>query len=1199
MADIRAIGIGLDASNFSKGVDQVDSGLDRLARNTNQKTGKISRSFKDLAKSLNPLRGGIQSLVAGISFGAVIKNASNFQAKIAEVKTLVDDTSQIDNMTSSLRDLAVEFGQSPVGQAASTYDIFSAGAANAAEALDTLTAANKLAVGGVTDVATATGGLTSFLNAYAEDGLSATEISDSLFVAMRAGKTTIGELSTTLGKVAPLAVAVGVSFDELTSSIAALTKGGITTKESVTGVRAILAAVAKPTSEAVEQAEKLGLEFNAAAIEAKGFQGFLKDVVDATGGSNEALAQLFGGVEALIPIMALAGQAGVDMNDILDQMAMKGGATEEAVTKIRESFDFKLGQFTAAFSAFTIELGGALLPALTAVAEAGTALISVIRGLSDEFALLAKLVVIGGALSIAMKTYPLLLTAYGAAALAATKATFSFAAAQTFLLGTFAKVRGGIGPTIKSFGLINTAMAGVAAAAAGWQFGTYLREKFLEVRLFGIAMVEGLIVSWERLKGAWRAVKAVFALNFDEVKTIAFETEQAVKKIQKDFSDLADAEIEAEARITVTKPDSLSGGAQPEIPEPPPAGPSPISDEVKTAQDAINSLLQQYQKEAALASDATEMQRVQYELLNGELAKANGFRNEELLTAAAQVDQIRAVRDADKVLEGYSKTLALSSDNSEEARIRYELLAGSLKNLGDEAKKVELIDAAMLQDQNKLVMDATTLIKNMTTQVETAGFTTREQAVAYEFASGRLAGLNDEFGNLEEQALDAARALDQINLQKEGDALTQAIDPAARYAAAIERLNRLRDAGVISAETYSEAVWNETKRSNEAIGVFRDSFADFFGDIREGTMSVSDAFGAMADNILDRLFQLSAEAAADDLAQLLFSGAAPAPGDSVGLSGIFGQFTGAGGESGAPVGPSGALSDITPSNPLPVQEVSPVESLGAAGDLLGGFGGENGDQEAAQATQEAIKTGYENVFTETEAASQGLWSRLGAGWDGLLDSFGSGFSRITETISGLFSSGGAGASTGGAGGSAGGFSQLATMALSFFAAHGAVANIGNGHADVMRFASGGSFRVGGSGGIDSQLVSMKADPGSLVTITRPEQKSRMKGYAHGGKVATQNGYLSFLASPNEQVDIHTPRFASGGAIGSLNMFSDLPGGQPSTPQKSSEEGATTQQSYTVNNTFVLPKDGNVSKSSQQQIASKASGSLAAAQRRLQ
>ena len=187
---------------------------------------------------------------------------------------------------------------------------------------------------------------------------------------MRGGKTTVDELSSSIGKVAPLAAQTNVSIEELLSGVSALTKGGISTTEAVTGMRAILAAVAKPTKEAADAARELGIEFNASALEAKGFQQFLKDIADSTGGSTEQLSKLFGGVEALIPVLSLTGEAGEDFNDILEQMGMKAGETEQAFTKMSETSEFQFNKLRANVTTASIEIGDAILETITPAVKA-------------------------------------------------------------------------------------------------------------------------------------------------------------------------------------------------------------------------------------------------------------------------------------------------------------------------------------------------------------------------------------------------------------------------------------------------------------------------------------------------------------------------------------------------------------------------------------------------------------------------------------------------------------------------------------------------------------------------------------------------------------------------------------------------------------------------------------------------------------
>jgi TP901 family phage tail tape measure protein len=342
-----------------------ERGSRRVRRNIEDVGSSATKSGKAVGFFTSELKRLAIGASASAALIGVTRAAIQFQDAMAEVSTLVDTAVfDMDRLKRAALDQAAAFGQQPVAQVQAIYQIISAGASSAADATERLEAANKLAVGGVTDVATAADGLTSVLNAYGPRVEGATAVTDALFVAMKAGKTTIAELSSAIGKVAPLAAQTGVSFDELLASISALTKGGIKTTEAVTGVRAVLAAVAKPTKEASDLANALGIEFNAAALQSLGLAGFLEQLVQKTGGSTEALAQLFGGVEALIPVMALSGQAGVDFANILEDMAEKGGATEEAFNKIANSPGFQLNRVMAAIKVEAIELGSAIADAL-------------------------------------------------------------------------------------------------------------------------------------------------------------------------------------------------------------------------------------------------------------------------------------------------------------------------------------------------------------------------------------------------------------------------------------------------------------------------------------------------------------------------------------------------------------------------------------------------------------------------------------------------------------------------------------------------------------------------------------------------------------------------------------------------------------------------------------------------------------------
>ncbi|NTX58148.1 phage tail tape measure protein, partial [Myxococcus sp. CA039A] len=325
-----------------------------------------------LSQGLGGLAGKVVGMVAvGATLRSVSTEAMEFSTAMAQVSTLLDGSQlgMMGQLADSAKRLGAEFGRGPTDQAKALYEIMSAGAADAAKATELLAIANKLAIGGVTEVSVAADGLTSIMASYGTQLRSATEAADAMFVSAADGKTSIDAIARHIGKVAPIASQTGVSLQELLAANAALTKAGIKTETAMEGVRSILASVAKPSSEAAMLAEVLGLQYDTAALKAKGFAGFMADMKEKTGGSTELLAMLVGGVEALLPAMTLSGSAAADFAASLQHMEDSAGKTEAAFKKMAETPQMKVDQLRARFAALRVEVGEDLLNTVSPVMD--------------------------------------------------------------------------------------------------------------------------------------------------------------------------------------------------------------------------------------------------------------------------------------------------------------------------------------------------------------------------------------------------------------------------------------------------------------------------------------------------------------------------------------------------------------------------------------------------------------------------------------------------------------------------------------------------------------------------------------------------------------------------------------------------------------------------------------------------------------
>jgi len=457
-------------TDFANLVIRADSSQVRTA--TGDLTGMAGASGKvtGALRALAPALAGILSVRA---LGKMADEARQFGAAMGEVSTLLDDLDQLPRIEREAKKLTAAFGGTPTAQAKGFYQAISAGAANAEEATAILTQANKLAVGGVTDIGTAVDGLTSIVNAFGLEADQAGSVSDALFVAMRAGKTTVGELSSSVGKLAPIASSVGLSMEEMLGAVSALTTQGISTSESVNGLKAALANVLKPTKEAADEAERLGLNFGLAALQEQGFTGFMDSVVEKSGGSKESLVQLFGSVEALNTIFALTGGGAEAFADIMVDMGEKAGQTEIALSRVREQFDQQFSELTGKISVSREEVGELLIALASPLVGAANDnyqeitdtfgnLLTIVETLAA--ALITGLAVGFVAAQVEMLKYQAALARMAGVSVTAATATAAVTSVTGAFRGALALMGGPIGVAITALGLLALAYHNVRKA---------------------------------------------------------------------------------------------------------------------------------------------------------------------------------------------------------------------------------------------------------------------------------------------------------------------------------------------------------------------------------------------------------------------------------------------------------------------------------------------------------------------------------------------------------------------------------------------------------------------------------------------------------------------------------------------------------------------------------------------------------------
>ncbi|MBN1830294.1 MAG: phage tail tape measure protein [Deltaproteobacteria bacterium] len=373
---------------------QVDTRTGTVSiKQLESQTGKSFKQMESSAKSastgmkssLTSIKGSYLAVAgaaatAALALGKVTGQYAPFEKEMANVSTLVDtSTVSMEKLEKGILALPSALGPA-TENTRGLYQALSAGV-EPAKSVEFIGKAAKAAKAGLSDTFTAVDTGTTLLNAFGLETEKATEVYDLMFTTVKEGKTTFNELAAAEAKISPIAAAANVSIYEQHAALATLTKGGFKTTEASARLATALGAIIKPSSEAEETAERLGLKFDAQALAAQGLHGFLQDVKAATGGNIEEMAKLFGGMESLSVILALTGEQSQEFTDILGRMKNTTGAVDEAFEKQKHTLDALWNTFTTSIGKQVILLGDKLSPKLKEVLEKTTAWLEANRDL--------------------------------------------------------------------------------------------------------------------------------------------------------------------------------------------------------------------------------------------------------------------------------------------------------------------------------------------------------------------------------------------------------------------------------------------------------------------------------------------------------------------------------------------------------------------------------------------------------------------------------------------------------------------------------------------------------------------------------------------------------------------------------------------------------------------------------------------------
>ena len=483
---------------------------------TGTKFQEAGGKIEGVGKSLLPVTAAITGVGA-----AGIKVASDFEKAMSGVQAITGATCAD---FETLREKAIELG---------TTTSFSAG--EVAEAMTEMAKAGWTTtqiiegMAGVLDATAASGESLGTVSTIVADaitgfGLKAKDsarVADLMTQAANSGTIGVADLGESYKYVAPLAQSMGLSIEDVTTALSAMSMAGIKGSQAGTSLRTVLANMAKPSKTVATAMEELGLSITNSDGSFKPLDQIVTIMRTEFSGLTEDqqayYATALAGKEGMSGLISLLNLTQEEYDALSASMSNCSGIAGETAAVMQDNLQSKVEQLGGSLESLAIKLSEYVVPYLTGLVEKITAAVDAFTNLSPGVQ--KAILVIAGMVAV---VGPLLIV------------IGKVISAVGTIMTIIPKLAGVINVVKAAFAALNATMlvnpivliiAAIAALVAAF---IYLWNTNEEFRQFWIDL-------WENIKevaiAAWNAIKEFLAAAWQAISSTA----QSIWNGIKDF----------------------------------------------------------------------------------------------------------------------------------------------------------------------------------------------------------------------------------------------------------------------------------------------------------------------------------------------------------------------------------------------------------------------------------------------------------------------------------------------------------------------------------------------------------------------------------------------------------------------------------------------------------------------------------------
>ncbi|MFT0140788.1 phage tail tape measure protein, partial [Alcanivoracaceae bacterium MT1] len=367
--------LAVDSTDVSR-ADQALLGLgaqaDRVERQTTRASDQIAGGFKVIGAAMAAVAGSaaLRKIVGDLaSFDQAMRGVQAVSGATAAEMAVLEKQARELGATSMFSAQQAADAQRFLAQAG--FEVNEV--LGATPGILQLAAASGMDLGSAADLAS------NALSGFRLEVSELSRVNDVLAATAASANTDVMQLGQALSFAAPIATAAGVSIEETSAAIGALSDAGLQASRAGTGFVGFIRQLSNVTPQAAEALDKYHVSVSEVDISTRGLQPVIDRLAEANISTADAF-QIFGS-EAGAAAQILLGASG-RVQELTDRLGDAEGAASRMAGILGEGLTGSLKGFGSAAAEATLQLGdGGMGGAMQTVVDTATGVLNAFNGL--------------------------------------------------------------------------------------------------------------------------------------------------------------------------------------------------------------------------------------------------------------------------------------------------------------------------------------------------------------------------------------------------------------------------------------------------------------------------------------------------------------------------------------------------------------------------------------------------------------------------------------------------------------------------------------------------------------------------------------------------------------------------------------------------------------------------------------------------